>query len=147
MIETFAFYIYMFAAVGFIFEFQLRSTWLNAPVSDITKSVKDFITYASINLTWYSFNFVLIIVPGLLIFMMDTEHDGIRMHHRKGSYHNLMLWLWGTHIVQFIINRKIYVLQERTEDDDGFQNPGASSDGPSLLSKVEEEQKTNAEQE
>ena len=110
MIETFAFYIYMAAAVGFIIEFQLRSTWLNAPVSDITKSVKDFITYASINLTWYSFNFVLIIVPGLLIFMMDTEHDGIRMHHRKESYHNLMLWLWGTHIVQFIINRKIYVL-------------------------------------
>jgi len=76
----------MFAAVGFILEFQLRSTWLNAPVSDITKSVKDFISYASINLTWYAFNFVLIIIPGLLIFIFDTEHDGIILHGKDGSY-------------------------------------------------------------
>ena len=86
IIETISFYIYMGAAVWFIVQFQLKSAWINSPQSDITKSVKDFITYASINLTWYSFNFVLILLPPILIFLMDTEHAGIKMADRDGSY-------------------------------------------------------------
>lgn len=76
IIETFSFYTYMSACTWFIIQFQLKSTWTNAPVSDITKSVKDFILYANINLTWYAFNFVLIAIPPVLIFVMDTEHEG-----------------------------------------------------------------------
>lgn len=111
VIETLSFYIYMFAAVWFIVKFQLYSAWINAPQSDITKSVKDFITYASINLTWYSFNFVLILLPACLLVQVDTDHTGIKLHNREGSYQNLMYWVWGIHIFQFIFNSKIYVLK------------------------------------
>ena len=76
----------MFAGVWFIIQFQLKSTWTNAPQSDITKSVKDFITYASINLTWYAFNFVLILLPAVLILMVNTDHSGLKLNNRDESY-------------------------------------------------------------
>ena len=86
IIETISFYIYMGAAVWFILQFQLISAWFNAPQSDITKSCKDFISYASINLTWYAFNFVLILLPPTLMFLMNTEHDGIKLDGRTETY-------------------------------------------------------------
>jgi len=76
----------MFAAVWFIVQFQIRSAWVNSPQSDITKSVKDFITYASINLTWYAFNFVLILLPACLIVLVDTDYDAIKLNDRDESY-------------------------------------------------------------
>ena len=111
----------MMAAVWFIIQFQLISAWTNAPQSDITKSVKDFITYASINLTWYAFNFVLILLPPILIFLMDTDHEGIKLDGRDESYRKLMFWIWGIHIFQFIFNSKIYkVAPQGANEEEGF---------------------------
>ena len=89
----------MAAACIFIVKFMMQSAWINAPISDVTKSVTDFIYYARINLTWYSFNFVLVILPALLIWQMDTEHAGISMEDRDGSYAMLMYILLGIHVV------------------------------------------------
>ena len=113
----------MFAAVAYIMQFQLYSTWVNAPQSDITKSVKDFISYASINLTWYAFNFVLILLPAFLIFMMDHGAKGISIERNDESYSNLMNWILGIHIFQFLFNSKIYKLKEaksKVENDDDY---------------------------
>ena len=118
MIETVSFYIYMLAAVSYIMLFQIKSSWFNEPQSDITKSVKDFISYASINLTWYSFNFVLILLPSFLIFFTDTDQPGIHMDDKTGSYENLMYWILGIHVFQFVFNSRIYVLKQ--QDDDGY---------------------------
>ena len=112
VIETVSFYIYMFAACFYILQFQLKSTFYNAPHSDITKSAKDFISYASINLTWYAFNFVLIFLPTYLIIFSDKTQEGVNMHDRDGSYQNLMYWILGIHVFQFLFNSKIYVLKE-----------------------------------
>lgn len=86
IIETAAFYVYMFAACIFIMKFMAQSAYSNKPISDVTKSVKDFLYYAKINLTWYSFNFVLVVIPAGLIWMFDTNHAGISMDDRDGSY-------------------------------------------------------------
>lgn len=113
----------MFAAVAYIMQFQLYSSWINAPQSDITKSVKDFISYASINLTWYSFNFVLILLPTFLIFMIDHDAIGISIEDNNESYSNLMYWILGIHIFQFLFNSRIYKLQEpksKVDHDDNY---------------------------
>ena len=103
----------------------LKSAFFNSPYSDISKSVKDFITYASLNLTWYSFNFALTIVPPVLIFGMDTDHAGIKFEDRNGSYEHLMYWIWGIHIFQFFFNSKIYVLKmQRAHGDDDYKKQG-----------------------
>ena len=113
----------MFAAVAYIMQFQLYSTWVNAPQSDITKSVKDFISYANINLTWYAFNFVLILLPTFLIFKIDHDAKGISIERHDESYSNLMHWILGIHIFQFLFNSKIYKLKEaksKVEHDDDY---------------------------
>ena len=46
------------------------------------------------------------------------------MNDRDGSYKNLMYWILGIHIFQFLFNSKIYVLQESKENgDDSFVRP------------------------
>ena len=123
IIETFTFYIYMGAAVVFIFQFQMKSLIFNTPNSDISKSVKDFLSYSAINLTWYSMNFCLVGLPPVLIFVMNTAHHGQTFEDRDGSYQKLMYWIWGIHIFQFCFNSRIYVLKHSKEDDkDDYQS-------------------------
>lgn len=124
----------MFAACIYIIKFMAQSAIKNTPYSDISKSVKDFLFYAKINLTWYSFNFVQVVVPLLLIVMMDTAHAGISMADRDGSYETLMYILLGTHVFQFLFNSKIYVKSLKENDDSYIRD--ISGSGPSFLQKL-----------
>ena len=67
VIETVSFYAYMSAAVVYIAAHMIHSEFTNEPISDMKKGITDFLRYAEVNLNWYAFNFVLIILPPILI--------------------------------------------------------------------------------
>ena len=74
MIETCCFYTYVFAAVAYIAWSMIRGVCEKPdPYSDRAKAITDFICYASINLTWFALNFVLVLMPPLLIFWLQTD--------------------------------------------------------------------------
>ena len=68
-IETMCFYQYLYATVFYIVGMALKSACMPAKqVSDFKKAVLDMINYASINLTWFSLNFVLCTMPLICIY-------------------------------------------------------------------------------
>ena len=74
-IEAVCFYSYMFATVAYIFGMMCIGTWERAtPKSDMTKAVTDFVNYASINLTWFSFNFVLCAMPPVCMYILNNDN-------------------------------------------------------------------------
>jgi hypothetical protein len=98
-IETVSFYAYMTAAVVYIAAHMINSEFTNEPISDMKKGITDFLRYAEVNLNWYAFNFVLIILPPILIFKVYQSEDPIHHHENSdGSYAKLMYWLWAMHI-------------------------------------------------
>ena len=50
------------------------------------KQTQDFLTYEKLNLTWFAFNFVLIVLPPFLMFTVDHEHDGNNLNGRDESF-------------------------------------------------------------
>jgi len=76
----------------------------------------DFITYASINLTWFAFNFVLCCLPLLCIFLQsDTEN--LIFENKTASYAPIVYTLLGMHVVHFACKLKIYKI-EKVKDGD-----------------------------
>ena len=75
IIETACFYLYVLAAVFYIVWRQLAGVcWKKASEkSDMSKALNDFIEYATLNLTWFSFNFVLCMMPPCLLYNLVTE--------------------------------------------------------------------------
>ena len=74
MIETACFYLYVMATVIFIGWRQMNGICCERAsiTGDMAKVLNDFIKYATINLTWFSFNFVLCTLPAILIFGMGS---------------------------------------------------------------------------
>ena len=72
VIETATFYLYMLATVVYIGGMTIyRSFESSSGVSDRKKAMLDFISYASVNLTWFALNFVLCTMPPLCIFVLQ----------------------------------------------------------------------------
>lgn len=72
VIETSCFYLYLMAAVFYIMWRGAYSACCQTggEDSDMYKALTDFIGYSSINLTWFSFNFVLVCMPPLCMFVL-----------------------------------------------------------------------------
>ena len=72
VIETSCFYLYLMAAVFYILWRGVFSSCCETgtEASDMYKALTDYIRYSSINLTWFSFNFVLISMPPLCMFVL-----------------------------------------------------------------------------
>jgi len=126
----------MFATVVFIawrmIASELRSNI--GSVSDMAKAMNDFITYSSINLTWFSFNFVLCTLPPLCIFLIRGVAPDLVKQDQEKSYTSLMYVLWILHIISFVFSLRIYKTQrntERTNADEGSFVDATSINEPS----------------
>jgi hypothetical protein len=108
IIETCCFYLYVLATVVYIAWRQFVGVcWERASVTgDMAKVLNDFIKYASINLTWFSFNFVLCVLPPVLIFGLHTAD--LVIDGATSSYAPIMYSLWCMHVMHFILCLRIY---------------------------------------
>ena len=124
MMEALCFYSYMASCVAYIGYMQCRSACIKARHSDLFKQTEDYLTYDHMNLVWFAFNFVLIILPPCLIFGVPNDDPDYQLNHREGkaSYKIVMYVIWFMHLFQFIFNNRIYVLRDSAqvdgEDDD-----------------------------
>lgn len=113
VIETSCFYLYLMAAVFYILWRGVFSSCCETggEASDMYKALTDFIGYSSINLTWFSFNFVLISMPPLCMFVLQTPNQ--TDEDDKGSYMSVMYTLWAMHVFSFFIQKRIFVPAEQ----------------------------------
>ena len=77
-IEIFCFYLYMLSTVFYIAFYQLvEGVCLKkkSDESDMVKAIQDFLKYSSDNLTWFAFNFVLVMMPVLCMYMLNPLGD------------------------------------------------------------------------
>jgi hypothetical protein len=101
----------MLAAVVYIISCQCHSTFWkdSSEQSDITKIVNDFIKYANINLTWFSFNLILLGMPPLVIFIIEPLFQELIIEDQGDASLKWMVYiLWFLHLVQFSIQNVIY---------------------------------------
>ena len=87
-IETFCFYLYMFATVVFIAGNMIVSEFCShaGTVADMSRAMIDFISYSSINLTWFAFNFVLCTLPPICIFLIKGLAPNLVKEENERSY-------------------------------------------------------------
>ena len=74
----------------------------------MSKALNDFISYSSINLTWFAFNFVLCTLPPICIYVLSSDTPDLVKQGSQQSYSTIMYILWGTHIFFFIFALRIY---------------------------------------
>ena len=122
LLETCCFYVYVFAAVAYIAWMMLRGACETAdPHSDRLKAITDFLTYASINLTWFALNFVLSIMAPICIFWLQSSE--LELEDKEGSYMPIMYTLWGIHFIAFVFKLRVYKYEpynEKLSNDDDF---------------------------
>ena len=131
ILEAFCFYLYIFSAVFYIAGKMIISSFVKVEqVSDFKKAVLDIITYASINLTWFSINFVLVTLPPICIYFLDKHVGNLELEGRTGTYHPLMFMIWAIHLLTFLPKMTIYSVIPRQydsnildEDDDSYARP------------------------
>ena len=101
LMEAIVFYSYMGSKCIYILFYTCRSsiTQREDTDSDINKQTQDFLTYEKLNLTWFAFNFVLIVLPPFLMFTVDHEHDGNNLNGKDESFEFIMYIIWVMHIV------------------------------------------------
>lgn len=106
MLETACFYLYMLAAMTYIFFRQLQSAGESAEgVSDRLKVLTDFIDYSKQNLTWFSLNYVLCTMP-LICILLESATKHKTLHTQ--SYLPIMYVLWAMHAANFFIHSLVY---------------------------------------
>jgi len=54
--------------------------------SDMAKTITDFLVYAKDNLTWFAFNFVMVTMPLVCIFMLNPAAENMDRLGATGSY-------------------------------------------------------------
>lgn len=114
LIETFCFYAYMTATAAYIAWMMTRGICEKAtPKSDMAKALNDFIGYASINLTWFAFNWVLCLMPPICIYMINGPH--LVFSDRTESYLPLMYTMWAMHCIAFLVKLRVYKIDVRKD--------------------------------
>ena len=68
--------------------------------------IKDFISYAAINLTWFALNFVLCTMPPLCIYAFQSDER--KIEGSTGSYLSIMYLLWAIHVITLLAKPRIY---------------------------------------
>ena len=78
LIETACFYLYVTSAILFVLWRQLISVCARSvEISDMYKSLTDFIVYSAHNLTWFAINFVCCTMPLVCLFLLVGPHNEI----------------------------------------------------------------------
>jgi len=133
-IETACFYLYMLAAMLYIFVIQMKSACCDATeISDMKKALTDFISYSAYNIAWFAFNFVLCTMPAVCIIIESPEMEE---QGKDASYFPILYTLWGMHVIAFIVQIFIYTRAPKVTDhldanfgkDDNFKLSAEAAD-------------------
>ena len=112
-IETVGYYSYVLAISAYIVWFQVIEFWRNQLITDIDKQINDFITYARVNMTWWGFSFMKIVIPMFLLVYTEIIHleDSTVIESRKGniSYLPLVGVCMIMSTLQFVVTPRIFV--------------------------------------
>ena len=107
VIETSAFYLYALATVIYIAAHMIKGACETPdPHSDRAKAMSDFIVYTSMNLTWFALNFVLVTMPPLCIFWLNS-YDSLVRKRFDGTYAPIMYLTWLTNITILVSKRRV----------------------------------------
>ena len=111
-LETIIFYAYMLSTTVFIIYRQLAGTFFPTEQSDIKKLIQDFLHYAAINLSWFNINFLLCVMPLIVLIYVNPSYYHEYLEHDeeiKGVPLNYLIWaLWVCHMIQFCTKIAIY---------------------------------------
>ena len=119
VIETATFYLYMSATVAYIGGMTIiRAFEASNGVSDARKAMLDFITYASVNLTWFALNFVLCTMPPVCIFVLQQSTNGLILEGKDGSFLPNMYLIWAIHVLTFLPKMRIFKIVKVGAEDD-----------------------------
>lgn len=103
LMETIMFYTYMLSSCGFILFRQFMGTFYVLQQSDIKKLLTDFIQYAAINLTWFNLNFMLVVMPLVMLLLLQPSFgDKFEDSHvtESGIHFQWIVWaIWACHVV------------------------------------------------
>lgn len=109
-IEAACFYLYVVAAMAFLFARQMRGVFESAcTTEDMYKAVTDYIIYSSYNLTWFALNFVTCCMPPLCIFGLEGHKY---LEGQRKTFLPIMYTLWAMHILCFALQTRIYEYSE-----------------------------------
>ena len=66
----------------------------------MNKQVVDFLTYDRNNITWFAFNFVLILLPPCLMFLLPNDDPNYKLNDEidGASYLTVMYIIWIMHV-------------------------------------------------
>ena len=142
-LETILFYTFMLSTTVFILYRQFSGSFFPTQQSDIKKIIQDFLHYASINLSWFNINFVLCVMPLIVLLYVNPHYNEYYDHdeEEKGLDLSYLIWaLWVCHVIQFAT--KIQIFTDRSirkinehettsltteENDDHFKNANVFS--------------------
>ena len=86
-IEIYCFYLYLVSAVFYIVYHQLVEGIImrneQEHLSDMEKTIKDFIVYAQSNLVWFAFNFVLVFMPVICIAILNPIAENLDIDNKN----------------------------------------------------------------
>jgi hypothetical protein len=67
VIEVVSFYLYIVEVIIYVSSHQIRQEYRREIISDIRKSITDFIVYSQDQLNWFTFDFQLLMIPPIFI--------------------------------------------------------------------------------
>ena len=101
--------------------------WKNQLFTDLTKQILDFIDYAHINMTWWGFSFMKIVIPTYLIiyteFLYDEQSTIIESRKENISFLPLLGACVLMSTLQFVVTPRIFVADYRPLLQKGEKDP------------------------
>lgn len=84
-------------------------------VSDMRKTITDFIEYAKDNLIWFAFNLVMIFMPLICIFILNPNAENLDIADAEMSYTSLLVVCCIANLVQFALRPRIYTYEKKAQ--------------------------------
>ena len=81
----------------------------------MNKTINDFIEYASVNLTWFALNTVLILMPFICIFVLNNKAQNLDIEGAEMSYTSLLSIVCLANLLQFILRPRLYYHEKRSQ--------------------------------
>lgn len=120
LIETFCFYAYLHATVFFIAGHQIKS-WCykkHDTETDIKKTETDFILYSRDSLVWFSYNFLNVFMP-IIIVTLATRRSTLEVcpssilqceafDQNEKTFTYILLGLAASQLLHMILNVRLY---------------------------------------
>ena len=80
----------------------------------MSKTITDFIDYSYSNLVWFSFNFVLVVMPLICIAVLNPKAGNLDVPGAHMSQICLLPVLCGVNLAQFFVRPRIYKVEKKT---------------------------------